>query len=126
MTIRAIHRFTEMLGLLSRGKFVEKLDEHLADSIRTLEALPAEKGEATITITVKLVYESGRLDVRPSVKSKLPEEKGFTGTPFWAFENGLSVQHPSQMDMFTRPVSGADASRAGGYASDGERARDTA
>lgn len=114
MTTRAIHRFTEMLGLLSRGKFVEKLDDHLAESIKTLEALPAEKGEATITITVKLVYESGRLDVRPAVKSKLPDEKGFSGTPFWAFENGLSVQHPSQMDMFTRPV-GSD-----------ERTRDTA
>lgn len=102
MSNRPIRRFADMLGLLSRGKFVEKCDEHLANALQTLEALPGEKGEATITVTVKVVFESGRLDIRPTVKSKLPEEKGFNGTPFWAVDGALSVQHPSQTDMFVR------------------------
>ncbi len=100
MSPRPIRRFSEMLGLLSRGRFEEKCDEHLTHAIETLEALPGEKGAATLTVTITLNFESGRLDVKPAVKSKLPEDKGFSGTPFWTYEGGLSVQHPSQIDMF--------------------------
>jgi hypothetical protein len=100
---RTIHRFGDMLALLSRGHFLEKCDEHLATSIAALEALPGEKGTARITVELTINYQSGRIDVRPAVKSKLPEEKGFADTPFWAHEGGLSVQHPSQIDMFGGP-----------------------
>lgn len=100
---RTIRSFTETLGLLSRGTFAEKCDTHLAEALETLEALPSEKGTATITIQVTLNYESGRIDIKPSVKSKLPEEKAFGGTPFWTVDGALSVQHPSQHDMFAGP-----------------------
>lgn len=103
--MRTIRSFTEMLGLLSRGRFSEKLDEHLAKSLEALEGLPNEKGTAKITVEVTFNFENGALDIKPSVKSKLPEEKGFSGTTFWSHEGGLSVQHPSQADMFPRTVS---------------------
>ncbi|CAN7319501.1 hypothetical protein LJR009_001628 [Bosea sp. LjRoot9] len=102
MSNRPIRSFVEMLGLLNRGRFVEKCDEHLAKAMAELEALPAEKGSATITVAITLNFESGRLDIKPAIKSKLPEEKGFNGTPFWAVDGALSVQHPSQSDMFLR------------------------
>ena len=105
MSPRPIRRFSEMLGLLNRGKFEEKIDEHLASAIQTLEALPTEKGTAKITVEITLNFESGRLDIKPAVKSKLPEEKAFSGTPFWTIDNALSVQHPNQTDMFTRDTS---------------------
>jgi len=107
MSARPIRRFTEMLGLLGRMRFEEKLDEHLTNAIETLENAPGDKASATITVTVVLNYEGGRLDVKPAVKSKLPEDKGFAATPFWTFEGGLSVQHPSQMDMFPRDAKDA-------------------
>lgn len=102
MSNRPIRRFVDMLGLLNRGRFVEKCDEHFAKAMAELEALPNEKGSATITVTIAVNYENGRLDIKPAVKSKLPEEKGFNGTPFWAVDGALSVQHPSQTDMFVR------------------------
>ena len=102
MTARPIRRFVDMLGLLNRGRFVEKLDEKLAEAMAELEALPNEKGSATITVTIAVSCENGRIDIKPSVKSKLPEEKGFNSTPFWAVDGALSVQHPSQSDMFLR------------------------
>ncbi len=111
MSPRPIRRFVEMIGLLNRGRFEEKLDEHLNTSIQTLEALPGEKGTATLTITVTINYESGRLDIKPAVKSKLPEEKAFSGTPFWSYEGALSVQHPSQIDMFAGPRDAAERNR---------------
>jgi hypothetical protein len=103
MSSPVIRRFVGMLELLNRGRFVEKLDAHLEEAIQTLEALPNEKGSATINIAITLAYESGNIEVKPSVKSKLPEERAFSGTPFWTHEGGLSVQHPSQIDMFAGP-----------------------
>lgn len=113
MTARPIRKFTEMLGLLSKGKFSDRLDEELSEAISTLENLPNEKGSATITVTMTLTYQSGRLDIKPTVKAKLPEEKSFSDTPFWTLDGALSVQHPSQIDMFGGPsVAGERRERA--------------
>jgi len=97
---RTLKTFSEMLGLLSRGRFTEKLDEEMRETIAHLEGLPNEKGKATITVSFQLSYQSGRLDIKPECKVKLPEGQGFTETPFWTVEGELSVQHPSQSDMF--------------------------
>lgn len=113
MSARIIRRFGDMLGLLNRGKFTETCDEHLTKAIETLEALPSEKGTATITVTITVNYESGRLDIKPTVKSKLPEDKAFAATPFWAVEGGVSVNHPSQHDMFPRDATERERERAG-------------
>lgn len=108
MSARPIRSYVELLGLLSRGRFVERLDEELTEAVASLEATASEKGKATITVTLDLAYQSGRLDIKPTVKAKLPEEKAFGDTPFWTYEGGLSVQHPSQIDMFGGPRSAED------------------
>ncbi|CAH1671848.1 hypothetical protein [Chelatococcus asaccharovorans] len=113
MSVRTIRRLDETLGLLNRGKFAETCDEHLTKAVETLEALPSEKGTATITVTLTITYESGRLDLKPTVKSKLPEDKAFAATPFWAVDGGLSVSHPSQHDMFPRDATERERERAG-------------
>lgn len=98
-----IRRYRDLLDQLNRGRFVEKCDEHLAKVIETLENLPDQKGKAQISLTLDISYESGRLEIKPTVKTKLPEDKAFGGTPFWAHEGAISVQHPSQIDMFSGP-----------------------
>lgn len=103
MSSPLVRRFVGMLELLNRGRFVEKCDEGLAKTLETLAALPGEKGKAAITVTIDVAYDSGRLDIRPAVKVKLPEDKAFAGTPFWEHEGALSIQHPSQIDMFSSP-----------------------
>ena len=103
MQARPIRSFTEALGLLSRGRFVEKCDESLQKALETLGALPDGKGKATITLTIDIAAQEDRLELKPTIKVKLPEEKGFAGTPFWNYEGALSVQHPSQFDMFNGP-----------------------
>lgn len=100
---RPIHRLNDLLPVLNRGRFVEKCDEHLTHMLETLEGLPDQQGKATLTVTITVAFQEGRIEVTPSVKSKLPEEKGFSGTPFWCVEGGFSVQHPSQADMFGGP-----------------------
>ena len=97
--IRPMRRLTDVLPLLSRGRFVEKCDEHMAHALETLAALPEGKGVAQITITLSIAYDTERVEIKPTVKSKLPEEKGFSGTPFWTVDNGISTQHPSQFDL---------------------------
>ncbi len=98
-----VRRFSAMLDMLCRGRFVEKCDEHLEDALRALEAQPEGKGIVTLTVTIRIAADSGRVEITPAIKSKLPEEKSFAGTPFWTKDGGLSVQHPSQFDMFSGP-----------------------
>ncbi len=108
MSARNIRKFSELIELLSRGRFSEKVDEHLEKSIEALENTPDQRGTSTITIQMTLTYIEGRIDIKPSVKSKLPEEKGFNGTPFWAVNGELSVQHPNQTEMFGGPREASD------------------
>lgn len=107
MTDRPIRKFLEAVGLLNRGKFSERLDEELAEAIRTLEAQPNDQGKATITLTISLAYQGGMLQMTPTVKAKLPEGQGFGATPFWTVEGALSTQHPNQIDMWGPRDAGA-------------------
>lgn len=108
---RVLRTFREMLGLMSRGDFSHHLDEKLTEAIAALENCPADKCKAEITVKITLDYELGRIDVKGEAKSKLPETAKFMKTPFWAVDGLLSVEHPSQIDMFaTRAVGGRAAS----------------
>jgi hypothetical protein len=103
---RTIRRFTEMLGLLARGKFEPKLDAALAEALQTLENLPGSKGTATITVTLTVAMADDRVEIKPKLAMKLPEE-ATPSTTFWPVEGELSVQHPSQINMFEPREAGA-------------------
>jgi len=111
MSQPTIRKFDQMIGLLHRGKFAEKCDDVLREAVETLEALPGEKGKAKITVEIEIAYQSGRVDVTPTVKSKLPEGDKFGATPFWTHEGGLSTQHPNQIDMFGGPRDATERQR---------------
>ena len=106
---RVLRTFREMIGTLSRGDFSRHLDDKLSEAVAALEQCPADKCKAEITVKVTLDYELGRIDVKAEAKSKLPETAKFMKTPFWAIDGQLSVEHPSQIDMFaTRAVARRD------------------
>ncbi|MHB2265014.1 hypothetical protein [Aliihoeflea sp. PC F10.4] len=97
---RMLRTFREMIGLVSRGDFSRHLDEKMEEALVALESCPADKCKAEITVKVVLEYELGRIDIKPEVKTKLPETAKFMKTPFWVIDGQLSVQHPNQIDMF--------------------------
>lgn len=101
MSIKLIRRALELLPLLNRGRFIERLDEAIGEAVESLEQ--RDKGSATVTITLTFAQIGDRLDIKPSVKAKLPEAEPFSATPFWTIDGQLSVQHPSQVDMFAGP-----------------------
>lgn len=105
---RMLRTFREMLGLVSRGDFSRHLDQQMAEVLNALEACPADKCKAEITVKIVFEYELGRIDIKPDAKVKLPDTAKFVRTPFWAIDGQLSVEHPSQIDMFAtpRPVAG--------------------
>lgn len=106
---RVLRTFREMLGLTSRGDFSRHLDAEMEKCLLALEEMPADKGKAEMTIKVAFNYELGRIDIDTSVKTKLPETAKFVKTPFWVIDGQLSVEHPSQVDMFsTRSVGRAE------------------
>lgn len=97
---RVLRTFREMIGLLSRGDFSRHLDEKMHEAIEALEACPADKCKAEITVKIVFEYELGRIDVKGEAKSKLPDTAKFMKTPFWSIDGALSVEHPNQIDMF--------------------------
>lgn len=103
MSERVIRGFLQAVGLLSRGKLEKRLNEELARVIETLEQHPEEKAQASLTLEVEFTKLADRIDLKPVVKVKLPKEKGFPATTFWPVGNALSVEHPSQTDMFAGP-----------------------
>jgi hypothetical protein len=100
---RVLRSFREMIGLLSRGDFSKHLDQQMTEAVDALEACPADKCKAEITVKITLEYELGRIDIKAESKSKLPETVKFMKTPFWAIDGMLSVEHPNQIDMFGSP-----------------------
>lgn len=100
---RMLRTFREMIGLVSRGDFSRHLDEQMQEALIALEECPADKCKAEITVKVVLEYELGRIDIKPEVKVKLPDTAKFIRTPFWVVDGQLSVEHPSQVDMFAAP-----------------------
>lgn len=112
MTARPIRRVTELLGLLDRGNFERACDQALSDALQHLESLPKEQGTAKMTIELTIAYDSGRVDVQPVLKSKLPEGQAFGRTPLWVAGGTLSTQHPNQTDMFVREAEPPASTRA--------------
>src|SRR5690606_26291275 len=97
-------------------------DNLLNEAIDALEASPADKCKAEITVKITLDYELGRVDIKADAKSKLPDIVKFMKTPFWTIDGQLSVEHPNQIDMFRAPRAAAsrgdeDDSEAAGAAS---------
>jgi len=110
---RVLRSFREMLGLVSRGDFSRHLDAKLTEAIEALEACPADKCKAEITVKITLDYELGRVDVKGEAKVKLPETAKFMKTPFWVVDGALSVEHPNQIDMFPRAAATREEEAAG-------------
>lgn len=111
MTQRPLNRLNDILPMLARGRFVERCDEHLARAFEEMSTHPDGAAKASVTITLALAYDGERVEVTPRVQSKLPDEKGFKASTFFAVKGGVSTQHPNQMDMFPRAV-GADDRKA--------------
>lgn len=103
---RVLRSFREMIGLLSRGDFDRHCNTLLTEAIHAVENCPADKCKAEIVVKITLDYELGRIDIKADAKSKLPDTTKFMKTPFWAVDGNLSLEHPSQIDMFAlRPRS---------------------
>lgn len=103
MAKRLIRSFNDALTINSRGRFRDKVDAELLRVIEALEAHPDDRAKAQLTVVFDMTYLNGRLDIKPSVRAKLPEDKGFPATPFWIVDGALSLEHPSQTDMFDGP-----------------------
>lgn len=101
--IKPIRSLFEALSLMHRGEFAERVDEHLAKAIAEVERSQDDKASATITLKVAIQRVGDRIEIKPAIDSALPKEKGFQSIPFWIVDGALSVQHPSQTDMFARP-----------------------
>lgn len=97
---RLIRRFSEILGLIDRGRFETSLNDAMREAVEAIRAQPGEKGKANIKIELEIAAQGEMMQIKPKLVVKLPEGSGYTPLVLWDYEGAFSVQHPSQIDMF--------------------------
>lgn len=97
---RLVRRFSEVVGLIDRGRFENSLNDALREAVEAIRAQPGEKGKATIDISIEIAAQGEMMQVKPKLKVKLPEGEAFSPLVLWDYEGAFSLQHPSQLDIF--------------------------
>lgn len=112
---RVIRDYRTVIELVARGRLVERLDEQIRDVLEALEASDDEKAKASLTVTLSFQRMADRTDVHGACKVVLPPDLPLPSLTLFNVEGGLSLQHPSQLDMFAGPRdAGAAASKVKG------------
>ena len=114
-----LRRYVDLVAGLDRGEFASEVDTALNEAMKQLAATPSKKAVGKIEVTLTLTYMGGRVDVEPSLKSRLPTPT-FGRTPFWDIDGAFSTEHPNQTDMFPRSVPTAADGREIAHDDDGE------
>lgn len=97
---RLIRRFSEILGLIDRGRFETSLNDAMREAIEAIRAQPGEKGKASIKIEMEIAAQGEMMQIKPKLVVKLPEGASYTPLVLWDYEGSFTAQHPSQIDMF--------------------------
>lgn len=100
---RLVDSYPEIMGIFGREDVNGRLNELLREALAAIEDAPGDKAKATVTLDITFARDGDRVTVVPSTKSKLPPRAGFRGTTAWLVEGKISLQHPSQIDMFAGP-----------------------
>lgn len=98
-----IRDLATMLGFVDRGNVIREANQKFAEALSTLNDLsaesPKEKIKGKVTLEVDIVVLNGVATVSAGVKVKVPEPpRG--NSMFWLTEDGLSLEHPQQLDIF--------------------------
>lgn len=99
---RIIRDFRTLVELVARGRLVEKLDREVGELLAALDAA-GDDGKASLTLTLTLQRVGDKTDVRAAVKTAPPADKPLPAATLFNAEGGLSLQHPSQIDLFAGP-----------------------
>lgn len=100
---RIIRDFRTLTELVARGRLTEKLDAQLVELLEALDRASDEKAKGSLTLTLTLQRVGDKTDISGAVKTVLPPNKPLPATTLFVVEGGLSLQHPSQTDMFSGP-----------------------
>ncbi|MBY6239847.1 hypothetical protein [Methylosinus sp. Sm6] len=112
--MRLIDSYPEIMGIFGREDVNGKLNELLREALEAIEDAPGDKAKASVTLDIAFARDGDRVTIVPAVKSKLPPQAGFRGTTCWLVEGKISLQHPSQIDMFSGPREVAPRTRDAG------------
>lgn len=105
----AIRDFTMVLGLMENGKFASELSEFVRGVIAELHDVSEVKNGAQVkgsaALKLSFTVKDGTIEIAADMTKVVPKMPR-RSSHFWIGEGGeLSTEHPSQHDMFPRPVS---------------------
>lgn len=102
---------TTIIGVLDHGDVAADLGREILETLADLKEQsgdrPKVKVKGEVTLTLKLLVETGTVIIEADIKSKRPRKARGTSY-FWLMDDGaLSTEHPKQVDMFAGPRSAA-------------------
>ena len=100
---RLPHDFLQTTALLNRGRFVERVNAEVSKLLESLEGMPDATGAGSLTLAFKFQSIGGEIKLSATVKSSLPQLPALSPTTFWLIDGELSVDHPTQRDLFEGP-----------------------
>ncbi len=109
---RVIRDFRTVLDIVARGRLTEKADSQLVSLLEAMEASLDETAKGQLQVTLSFQRIGEKIDISGAVKMTPPPEKKLPPSTLFVVEGGLSVQHPSQTDMFSGPRDAADRAKA--------------
>ena len=115
MSMRKIRDATEIIARLEGGDLAADLSKEIETAIVALTEHAGDRNVARGSLTLTLSFEiaHGKAEITADIKSKLPKRLRRTSFFFATDDGALSLEHPSQHDMFPREIAGARQSRGG-------------
>lgn len=105
--MKRIRDSSTIIGTLEQGEAVQKLSREITETLMDLKEQtgdrPGVKIKGSVTLKINIEVKDGTAILSAEVSSKRPKPVPGT-TFFWVLDDGsLSMDHPSQTDMFGGP-----------------------
>jgi hypothetical protein len=103
--VKRIRDATQIIGMLENGDLANDLSNEISHVLEKLRDAAGPKGKAKGSVSLKLTFavEGVSTEIDADIASKVPKltrARSF----FFVTDDGLSTEHPKQMQMFPEDV----------------------
>lgn len=90
--------YLQTIENIYQGNLVDELNEQLTELVKACE-LTLKQGSITLEIKIKAQGNTGQMEIKPAVKTKIPQHERGTAIMFATPEHNLTLQDPRQGNL---------------------------
>ena len=104
--MKKITQATDIIALIEQGDLNADFTAEIRKVLQTLQEMAPPKGKAIkgeVSLKIKFAVEGVKVEIESEIASKVPKRPRGRDFLFITDDAALSVEHPSQHDMFGGP-----------------------